>query len=247
MKPLKIGELARETGLTVRALHHYDEIGLLSPSFRTISNHRLYTDKDIQQLQKIMLLQLLGFSLAEIKICLEKEDFPFEAMAKSHLNRLRIEMQSQKVLCNRIESVMAALNHKHALSSKDNAIETIRAIIMYEKYYTPEQIETLKERQKALSNEELERVRLDWELLFKEFENAFNAGKKSNDTSVILLGKKANALVKEFTGGDPELEKAHQAMYQTEGGHNVLASHGVKMSAELFQFMAQSMAEAKKK
>ena len=40
---LKVGELARRTGLTVRTLHHYDEIGLLKPSLHTESGHRLYT------------------------------------------------------------------------------------------------------------------------------------------------------------------------------------------------------------
>ena len=43
---LKVGELARRTGLTVRTLHHYDEIGLVRPSLRTDSGHRLYTAAD---------------------------------------------------------------------------------------------------------------------------------------------------------------------------------------------------------
>ena len=48
---LKVGELARRTGLTVRTLHHYDEIGLLRPSLHTEAGYRLYTARDVARLQ----------------------------------------------------------------------------------------------------------------------------------------------------------------------------------------------------
>ena len=62
---LKVGELARRTGLTIRTLHHYDEIGLLKPSGHTESGHRLYTSSDITRLQQVVSLRQLGFSLDE--------------------------------------------------------------------------------------------------------------------------------------------------------------------------------------
>lgn len=52
---LKVGELARRTGLSVRTLHHYDEIGLLSPARRTATGHRLYGRDEIRRLQQIRL------------------------------------------------------------------------------------------------------------------------------------------------------------------------------------------------
>ena len=57
---LKVGELARRTGLTVRTLHHYDEIGLLRPSLHTESGHRLYTAADVGRLQQVVSLRQLG-------------------------------------------------------------------------------------------------------------------------------------------------------------------------------------------
>src|SRR6185437_14363988 len=60
-KSWKIGELANETGLTVRALHHYDQIGLLKPSQETEGGHRVYSTVDVEKLQKIMTLKQLGF------------------------------------------------------------------------------------------------------------------------------------------------------------------------------------------
>lgn len=244
MKPLKIGALAKKTGLTVRALHHYDEIGLLSPSFRSESGHRLYTEKDVQKLQEITLLQLMGFSLAEIKLCLENKDFPFQEMAKSHLQRIQIAIQSQKALYNRIESIINAFNNEQALSV-DDALETIKVIVMYEKYYTPEQIETLKTREKSMSKDEFTQVQTEWENLFKAFQDAYQSGKAVTHPDVIKLGQKANALINAFTGGDPEMEKSLQNMYSTEGGHNVLSQHGVGISAEEFHYLANAMKAAK--
>jgi DNA-binding transcriptional MerR regulator len=56
---MKVGELAKQTGISVRTLHYYDEIGLLSPSGRTESDYRLYAEADIVRLQQIMSLRQL--------------------------------------------------------------------------------------------------------------------------------------------------------------------------------------------
>jgi DNA-binding transcriptional MerR regulator len=64
---LKVGELARRTGLTVRALHHYDDIGLLHPSSRSDSGYRLYNAADIERLHTIQALRHLGLSLDDIQ------------------------------------------------------------------------------------------------------------------------------------------------------------------------------------
>ncbi|MGH3560213.1 MAG: MerR family transcriptional regulator [Mycobacterium sp.] len=62
----KVGALAELTGLTVRALHHYDHIGLLKPSHRSPSGHRLYTGDDVVRLYRVCLLRRLGFGLSRI-------------------------------------------------------------------------------------------------------------------------------------------------------------------------------------
>ena len=68
---MKIGDLAQKTGLSIRTLHYYDEIGLLSPSHRTDVGYRLYSNQDIIRLQQIVSLRQLGFSLKEINECLK--------------------------------------------------------------------------------------------------------------------------------------------------------------------------------
>lgn len=71
----KVGELAKVTGITVRALHHYDQIRLLVPSLHSDAGHRLYSGKDIARLQQIISLKQLGFSLDEIGELLDNPSF----------------------------------------------------------------------------------------------------------------------------------------------------------------------------
>jgi DNA-binding transcriptional MerR regulator len=66
-----IGELAASGGVTVRTLHHYDEIGLVQASERTSAGHRRYTDADVRRLYRVRALRQLGFPLEEIRTALE--------------------------------------------------------------------------------------------------------------------------------------------------------------------------------
>ncbi|MDQ2761728.1 MAG: MerR family transcriptional regulator [Actinomycetota bacterium] len=66
-----VGELSQLAGVTVRTLHHYDEIGLLRPSGRSDSGYRLYSYADLTRLQEILVWRQLGFSLTEIQALLD--------------------------------------------------------------------------------------------------------------------------------------------------------------------------------
>lgn len=64
---LTVGQVAEELGVTVRTLHHYDEIGLVVPSERSHAGYRLYTEADLRRLQHVVVYRRLGFPLEEIK------------------------------------------------------------------------------------------------------------------------------------------------------------------------------------
>ncbi|MFE7375963.1 MerR family transcriptional regulator [Bacillus cereus] len=65
-----IGEFSKRTGTSIRTLQYYDEIGLLKPEKNVISGHRVYKGRDILELQKIVSLKVLGYSLEEIRVML---------------------------------------------------------------------------------------------------------------------------------------------------------------------------------
>jgi MerR family transcriptional regulator, thiopeptide resistance regulator len=66
-----VGEVSEMTGVTVRTLHHYDEIGLLAPSGRSEAGYRLYAYADLARLQEILIWRALGFPLGEIQSMLD--------------------------------------------------------------------------------------------------------------------------------------------------------------------------------
>src|SRR5436305_2948318 len=102
---LKVGELARRTGLTVRTLHHYDEIGLLRPSLHTESGHRLYAAGDVARLQQVLSLRQLGFSLEEVRDCLNRPGFSPLEVIRLHVARLREQIELQRKLCAGLEAL----------------------------------------------------------------------------------------------------------------------------------------------
>jgi DNA-binding transcriptional MerR regulator len=75
MKKYTVKQLAELSGTTVRALHHYDEIGLLKPSDRTDAGYRLYEGKDLLRLQQILIYREMDFSLEDIKQMLDDPSF----------------------------------------------------------------------------------------------------------------------------------------------------------------------------
>jgi len=85
----QVGELAKRTGVSVRALHHYDAIGLLAPSRRSESRYRLYDREDVVRLQEIKSLRQLGFSLEEIRDLLAARRLTPLGVVEMHLRRVR--------------------------------------------------------------------------------------------------------------------------------------------------------------
>lgn len=89
---MQIGELADRTGLSLRTIRHYDEVGLL-PASRTEGGFRVYTERDVEQLTHIKRMKPLGFSLEEMAELLELlgADEPAEARLADYLERAHPE------------------------------------------------------------------------------------------------------------------------------------------------------------
>jgi DNA-binding transcriptional MerR regulator/uncharacterized glyoxalase superfamily protein PhnB len=84
----RVGELAAATGLTVRTLHYYEEIGLLVASERTAAGHRVYSDGDVERLYRICLLRRLGLPLDEIARALDDPAWSLRAAMGTQLRDL---------------------------------------------------------------------------------------------------------------------------------------------------------------
>src|SRR6185437_7608925 len=95
---LKVGEIARRTGISIRTLRYYDEVGLLPPSARTEAGYRLYRSSDITRLQQIRSLRQLGFSLTEVRECLAQPDSSLLGALELQIERLGEQIEKEQQL-----------------------------------------------------------------------------------------------------------------------------------------------------
>ncbi len=91
-----VGELASVTGVTVRALHYYDELGLLVPAERSGAGYRLYCAGDVQRLYRIVALRRLGFRLEEIASLLEEGGLELAETVRRHLERVEEQLVAMR-------------------------------------------------------------------------------------------------------------------------------------------------------
>jgi DNA-binding transcriptional MerR regulator len=216
---LKVGDVARRSGLTIRTLHHYDEIGLLRPSLHTEAGHRLYAAGDIARLWQVMLLRHLGFSLEQIRDCLDRSDFAPLEVIRLHIARLREQMKLQKELCERLEAVASLFQAAEEVSA-DTFLQTIEAMTMIENYYTPEQLESFKRRREeaaAAGVDIAKKGQEDWAQLLAELTELMNQGVDPADPRAQALEKRRQALVSAFSGGDAAIEQNLKRLWIEQG------------------------------
>ena len=213
--PWKVGELARRTGVSVRTLHHYDEIGLLSPSQRTAAGYRLYTGADVIRLQQIKSLRNLGFSLEEIRRFLSRPDVSPEHVLQLQITHLKEQIELQQRLCDRLEMMATRWRSEETVSTEE-FLQVIEVTNMLDKYYTPEQREELKQRREALGDERIRQAEGEWQELMAQVQAEMDKGTDPADERVQQLARRWTELVREFTAGKPGIEKSVARVWREE-------------------------------
>ncbi len=165
----RVGEVAEMTGVSIRTLHHYDEIGLLRPARRAGSGHRRYVTQDLLRLQQILTLRYLGFSLARIAELLERPDFDLVASLRAQRQALRDRVDEIR----QIEGVLDALLADHQTGGAwdwtlvNRLTQSVQNQLdekgtQMERYYTPEQLARFAELREQLPAEEIQAVEEGW-------------------------------------------------------------------------------------
>ncbi|GLW30416.1 MerR family transcriptional regulator [Actinoplanes regularis] len=154
----RVGELARATRVTVRALHHYDRLGLLRPSARTAGGHRCYTGEDVRKLHVILALRGFGLSLAEIRDTLGETVGDPLGLLRRQLAETEERIRRGMSLRARLLGVLDALGRMDEPSTSE-FLQLIEEMNTMSQPLTPEQIaEMQRKRQEwaaSLSPEEL--------------------------------------------------------------------------------------------
>jgi DNA-binding transcriptional MerR regulator len=208
-------EFAKRAGVTVRALHHYDRLGLLTPSGRTHAGYRVYSDHDFARLEQIVALKFIGFPLSQIRDILRRKDTDLGA-ALRHQRQILAEKRDH--LDRAVQAIERAEKIVSAGGTPDwepfrKVIEVIQMQTRKDwmkKYYTEEQLASLRQR---WTPEVQVRAEQDWAALVKDVEAAIARGEDPLSETGRGLAERRQQLLAQFTGGDPGLAESLHKLY----------------------------------
>jgi MerR family transcriptional regulator, thiopeptide resistance regulator len=211
----RIGELAASSGVSVRALRHYDELGLLAPAERTASGYRQYSASEVQRLYRITALRRLGLGLDAIAAALDGDAADLASVIRRQRDVVIRELAERATLRDRLDSLCAELDRGRE-PTVEELITTMEAMQMHEKYYTEEQLDRLARRGEELGPERTAEVEREWAQLFGTLSEARSAGVAPEDPSLDPVRAHARELVALFTGGEPDMAASLGRMWGSE-------------------------------
>jgi DNA-binding transcriptional MerR regulator len=147
---LKVGELAKRTGLTVRTLHHYDSIKLLTPSARSDAGYRLYNQADVGRLHTIQALRHLGLPLADIADMLTRGGEGLGDTIARQIRALSHEITQAAELRARLQLLQERLAAGSAPDMSD-WLSTLSLMSTYAKYFSADEIRLILGNRQAQS------------------------------------------------------------------------------------------------
>ncbi|HEU4732347.1 MAG TPA: MerR family transcriptional regulator [Kofleriaceae bacterium] len=184
-----VGELSRLTGVTVRALHHYDEIGLVRPSQRTAAGYRQYVDRDVLRLQQVLVLRELGVPLDEIAAVIDHAT-DRAALLRTHRGAL-VEKRAQ------IDARLAAVDAALGALEKGSAMQPVDVKKMFEGFNHDDYDEEVRarwgntsaykesaRRTKGYGQHEWDAIRRESEAIHRRLAELMQRGAEPSDPAV---------------------------------------------------------------
>jgi DNA-binding transcriptional MerR regulator len=179
-------EFSALTSVTTRTLHYYDEIGLLNPSHKTMSGHRLYSDEDILKLQQITTLKYFGFPLDEISQLIKNPNFNIKKSLRTQAKLLAEELMQTEKAAKLQQSLVNALDENIPVDLQ-TITESIEVLNMreeikqswYDKYLTQSEIQEYEQLVKKYPDQYWEDYSRRWAGLFKDIEANLNSNPQS--------------------------------------------------------------------
>lgn len=233
----KVGAIAAATGVTVRALHHFDEIGLLCPAERSEAGHRLYTTGDLRRLYRILALRQLGMPLSEIAAALGGDLDDLELAVRGQLAQVEQHVRQQQRLRRRLIALLDAMQRTQQ-PSIDELIAVMEAM-MQASYFTPDQLARLRQRHREAGDEGFARWQRRWAELVDEVRAHVEAGTDPAEAAPQETARRWHDLMDRMTDGDRGILSAMYAKIDGEGPES--ATRGV-VSAEVWDYIKRALA-----
>lgn len=212
---MKINDVAKFTGITIRTLHYYDEIGLLKPSRVTESGYRIYDKKDLEILQQILFFKELDFKLNDIKYIITRPDFDKKKSLKKHKELL---IKRRERLDKLIKLADDAIKGEKDMSFKEfdtTEIENIKKKYekeVKERWGKTDAYKESNEKTESYSKGDWKMINTECESILKEFSE--NTDKAPESSEVQMLVKKwQDFICSNFYNCTKEILKSLSEMY----------------------------------
>jgi DNA-binding transcriptional MerR regulator len=241
----RIQAFATLAGVTVRALHYYDRLGLLKPSGRSTAGYRLYRDSDFARLEQIVVLKFLGLPLKQIGRLLRRESNLPEALRAQR----RVLDEKRLRLTWAIEAIHEAERSLCRGGEPDwdlfrnivKEIEMQNETDWSKKYYSPEAQAKVDERKKLWSPELQAEVSAKWSHLLTDIEAAIADGEEPAGARAQALAARWRKLLEGFTGGDPEVQKGLNRMWADKANWPSPQREAFAIKPEIQEFILKTM------
>ncbi|WP_409491355.1 MerR family transcriptional regulator [Amycolatopsis sp. cmx-11-12] len=216
-----VGKVAALSGVTVRTLHHYDEIGLLSPGGRTPAGYRSYSDDDLDRLQRILFYRELGFGLEAIAKVIDDPGLDAQEHLRRQRTLLRERIDELTRMAESVERVIKAREIGGALTPEEKfeVFGEFREPEGYAEEAVRRWGETPQWRTAAvpLSKEEwieAEKVRQDW---VRRLLDVVDSGATADSDAAMDLAEEHRRLLAAFMGDcDHAMHREVAGMYVTD-------------------------------
>ncbi|WP_272937567.1 MerR family transcriptional regulator [Mycobacteroides saopaulense] len=218
-----VGRVSEMTGLSVRALHHYDEIGLVVPSARTTAGYRGYSDTDIERLHMVLLYRELGFGLEQIAALLDDPAIDMYAHLESQRALLleRIDRLHRMVVA--VANMMSARKSGIRLSVEEQ-IEIFGDSRYGDEYATEAQqrwgdTEAWKQSQERVarySKEDWARIKAEVDQLLADLAAAKRADVRPGSERANALARAHRRSIESYYDCTPQLQVCLTQMYLTD-------------------------------
>lgn len=213
-----VGELAKRAGLTVRTLHHYEELGLLRPSGRSEAGYRRYGEADVLRLHRVLALRDAGLSLKEIAPLLDGEaPQPLATVLQAQIEQIEAQLLAQETLLQTLRNAAKRLElHGDGGDAMQVLLDAMAIRRVHERWINPEQMRALRRQWEAMPTTERDAVELEWPRLIAQARAAMEAGTDPGTPEVQTLVRRWLMLQKRFLDVAPGMKDTMQRMYAAE-------------------------------
>jgi MerR family transcriptional regulator, thiopeptide resistance regulator len=199
----RIGEVAAATGLTVRALHHYDEIGMVVPSERTASGHRLYTARDLTVLYRVTAMRQSGIPLTAIGDALTSPTDSGDVL-RDVIDQQLEQVERQIRAAERLRERLLAARDEGGFDSGDWYAEIIKLMRQLPGHLSPEEIDRMSRRMGELGVVGSHAVGVEMPRLYGEAMTEMRIGTPASDPVVRRIADRLDQLAEVLRGPEPD-------------------------------------------